>query len=154
MRATTGWKRNEAGQMHMVSQIGKFDASVNGNDATTTDGARAAADLWVKEQMFEEDVRAVLMMMRPHGRERLMGWNEYRTGGAHFRVTVSWDNDFDRGAKRDPLAVPNLADVIEALLVGSSKRAGELPPTEEFGQYRAVVRELGKRIDELEQCYT
>jgi hypothetical protein len=142
----------------MVSQIETFDgSSSNSNNASVAAAAaRANADLWVKEQMFEEDVRAVLMMMRPHGRERLMGWNEYRTGGAHFRVTVSWDGDFERTARpqRDALAVPNLADVIEALLVGSSKGAGELPPHEEFGQYRAVVRELGKRIDELEACYT
>ena len=53
------------------------------------------ADRWVNEQMFEEDVRAVLRMMRPHGRERLQGWREYRTGGSHFRVTISWDDEFE-----------------------------------------------------------
>src|SRR5258708_37902725 len=53
-----------------------------------------AVDRWVDEQMFEEDVRAVLMMMRPNRRERLMGWSEYRTGGKHFRVTISWDEEF------------------------------------------------------------
>src|SRR5882724_12653970 len=50
-----------------------------------------AVERWVDEQMFEEDLRAVLLMMRPNRRERLMGWNEYRTGGRHFRATVSLD---------------------------------------------------------------
>src|SRR3954471_4317937 len=86
-----------------------------------------AVDRWVEEQMFEEDVRAVLLMMRPHSRERLMGWSEYRTGGKHFRATVSWDEEFaaDAGTSPDPepaddvFSVPNFADVLEALLVGS-----------------------------------
>ena len=53
-----------------------------------------------------------------------------------------------------PLAVPNMADVLENLLVGSSKENGDLPPKEEFDHYRAVVRELYKRINEMEACYT
>jgi hypothetical protein len=55
-----------------------------------------AVERWVDEQMFEEDVRTVLQMMRPHRHERLMGWKEYRTGGANFRVTVSWNSDFEQ----------------------------------------------------------
>ena len=57
-----------------------------------------AVERWVDEQMFEEDVRTVLQMMRPHRHERLMGWKEYRTGGANFRVTVSWNSDFEKSA--------------------------------------------------------
>ncbi len=34
-----------------------------------------------EDQMCEEDGRAGGAMMRPHRRERLMGWTEYRTGG-------------------------------------------------------------------------
>ena len=34
-------------------------------------------DRFVEEQIFEEDVRAVLSMMRPNKRERLCGWNEF-----------------------------------------------------------------------------
>lgn len=112
------------------------------------------ADVWMREQMFEEDVRAVLTMMRPHSRERLMGWKEYRTGGPHFRVTVSWDDSFERTNVMQPLVVPNMTDVLENLLVGSSRENGDLPPKEEFDHYRTVVRELYKRINEMEQCYT
>jgi hypothetical protein len=115
--------------------------------------AAHAVDRWVTEQMFEEDLRAVLRMMRPHGRERLMGWKEYRTGGADFRVTVSWDEPFEP-AEPEPLTVPRMADVIEALLIGSAKNQDELSPQEEFGHYRAVVAELSRRIDEMESCYT
>ncbi len=114
----------------------------------------SVADVWMREQMFEEDVRAVLSMMRPHGRERLLGWKEYRTGGPHFRVTVSWDAQFEATNRPQPLAVPNMADVMENLLVGSSKDNGDMPPKEEFDHYRAVVRELYKRINEMESCYT
>ena len=139
-----------------------------------------AVERWVDEQMFEEDVRAVLQMMRPHRRERLMGWKEYRTGGANFRVTVSWNVDFERnpptrtlmigqsaveqppapppsprrGDGRDPLMVPHMTDVIEAFLIGSARDQDEITPQEEFGHYRAVVAELARRIDEMEACYT
>ena len=113
-----------------------------------------AVDRWVTEQMFEEDLRAVLRMVRPHGRERLMGWKEYRTGGANFRVTVSWDEDLFEAPGPQPLYVPNMADVLEALLIGSARNQDELTPEDEFGHYRAVVEELGKRIDEMERCYT
>src|SRR5688572_29793108 len=46
---------------------------------------------WEQEQLFEEDLRAVLNMLRPNRQERLLGWSEYRTGGAGFRATISWD---------------------------------------------------------------
>ena len=109
-------------------------------------------DRWVEEQMLEEDLRAILRMIRPHGRERLSGWKEYRTGGANFRVTVSWDPQIERGD--ESLAVPNMADVLEVLLVGSAVEQDELTAQEEFGHYRAVVAELGRRVDEMESCYT
>ena len=126
------------------------------NDFTPADcsEARHNVDLWVREQLFEEDVRAVLSMMRPHGRERLKGWSEYRTGSSHFRVTVSWDKEFAKDAATEPLAVPHMADVLETLLVGSSKESGDLSPAEELERYRQVVRELYKRIDDMEACYT
>ena len=110
-------------------------------------------DLWVKEQMFEEDVRAVLKMMRPHGRERLSGWKEYRTGGSHFRVTVSWDDEFEITSPDTALAVPHMTDVLETLLVGSARNADEINVTEEFAQYRQVVRDLYQRLEQQQSCY-
>lgn len=109
-------------------------------------------DRWVEEQMLEEDLRAVLRMIRPHGRERLSGWKEYRTGGAGFRVTVSWDPELEKGG--EPLAVPNMTDVLEALLIGSAVEQDDLTPREEFDHYRAAVAEVNRRIDEMESCYT
>jgi hypothetical protein len=136
-----------------------------------------AVERWVDEQMFEEDVRAVLQMLRPHRRERLMGWKEYRTGGADFRVTVSWTRHFEEtpptrtlmigstavkqpapppppGRDAHPLVVPHMTDVMEAFLIGSAKDQDEISAQEEFGYYRAVVSELSRRIDEMEACYT
>jgi hypothetical protein len=129
-----------------------------------------AVDRWVDDQLFEEDVRSVLLMMRPHRRERLMGWKEYRTGGSNFRVTISWNNEFEEmeSSRQQPrlvgdvppprplpqLSVPNMSDVIESLLVGSARDQDEITPQEEFGHYRAVVAELARRIDEMEACYT
>lgn len=119
-----------------------------------------AVDRWVEEQMFEEDVRSVLRMMRPHGRERLMGWSEYRTGGTHFRATVSWDEEFaaDAGTHPDPqptddlFTVPNFADVLEALLIGSIRPDAELTTEEETETYRAVLSELARRVEQRAQC--
>jgi hypothetical protein len=105
-------------------------------------------DLWVKEQMFEEDVRAVLRMIRPNNRERLQGWNEYRTGGAHYRITVSWDDEFQITARDESLAVPHMSEVIETLLVGSAKNQDQLTMADEYEQYRNVVREVYQRIEE------
>jgi hypothetical protein len=138
--------------MSLISQHGRnTNTTYETGDCSE---ARHNVDLWVREQLFEEDVRAVLSMMRPHGRERLMGWSEYRTGGPHFRVTVSWDKEFARDGKTEPLVVPHMADVLETLLVGSSKESGDLPPAEELEHYRRVVRELYKRIEDMEACYT
>ena len=117
-------------------------------------GAVSAADRWAEEQMFEEDVRAVLSMMRPNRRERMLGWSEYRTGGAHFRVTVSWDEEFEvDDAGRGRTRIPNMADVLEAVLVGSARHDDDLMPAEEFEIYRQVVRELYRRLDDLQSCY-
>jgi hypothetical protein len=121
-------------------------------------GAAAAADRWAEEQMFEEDVRAVLSMMRPNRRERLLGWTEYRTGGSHFRATVSWDEQFEladggsvgAGAKT---RVPNMADVLEAILVGSAVHDDDMPAAEEFELYRGILREVYRRLDDLQACY-
>ena len=119
-----------------------------------------AVDRWVDEQMFEEDVRAVLLMMRPHRRERLMGWSEYRTGGRLFRATISWDEEFaaDAGSSPDPqpqdevFTVPNFADVLEALLIGSIRSDAELTVAEECGAYRGLLHELERRVDERGRC--
>lgn len=124
-----------------------------------TDLSNAAGnpvDRFVDEQLFEEDVRAVLTMMRPHRRERLLGWSEYRTGGAHFRATISWDPSFERSAQEpadEALSIPRLTDVLESLIVGSAKNQDELHAAEEFAIYRGVVRELHRRLDEMQSCY-
>src|SRR4051812_16237526 len=119
-----------------------------------------AVDRWVDEQMFEEDVRAVLLMMRPHRRERLMGWSEYRTGGTSFRATVSWDEEFaaDAGTSPDPqpqddvFTVPNFADVLEALLIGSIRSDAELTTGEECEAYRSLLREVERRVEQRGRC--
>jgi len=119
-----------------------------------------AVDRWVDEQMFEEDVRAVLLMMRPHRRERLMGWSEYRTGGRSFRATVSWDEEFAADASRDPdpqpldevFVVPNFADVLETLIVGSIRSDAELTGDEECDTYRALLGELSRRVEARAHC--
>ena len=116
----------------------------------------AAVDRWVDEQMFEEDVRAVLMMMRPNRRERLQGWHEYRTGGKHFRATISWDDEFATNGQPDRLpsgneisTVPNLVDVLEAILIGSIRTDADLTAEEESAAYRDVLRELSLRVDQF-----
>lgn len=119
-----------------------------------------AVDRWVDEQMFEEDLRAVLLMMRPHRRERLMGWSEYRTGGRSFRATVSWDEEFagDAGTSPDPqpqddvFVVPNFADVLESLLIGSIRSDAELTTGQECEAYRSLLHELERRVDERARC--
>lgn len=112
------------------------------------------ADRWLDEQMFEEDVRAVLRMMRPNRRERLLGWSEYRTGGADFRVTISWAKEFERPGDELRWQIPRLADVLEAVLIGSARNGDALLPEEEFALYRSVVEELERRVEELKECYT
>ena len=97
-----------------------------GTTDSTTSQTTAAVDRWAEEQLFEEDLRSVLTMLRPHRRERLLGWSEYRTGGAHFRATVTWDPEFevraaDQGQSEaeSQLQVPRMTDVLESILVGS-----------------------------------
>jgi hypothetical protein len=119
-------------------------------------GCAAAADRFIEDQLFEEDLRAVLAMMRPHRRERLMGWAEHRTGGADFRATISWDQSFDH-ARQSPderrLCIPRMVDVLATILVGSVKDQDELTAAEEFHIYRGIIRDLYFRIDEMQSCY-
>ena len=149
--------------------------------ASDTSGVSQGIERFEQEQMFEEDVRAVMQMLRPNRNERLLGWNEYRTGGAHFRATISWDEDFERTAREkqdaflrsaapdvapagtplaapqpgeDPrLMIPNLAEVLETILVGAIKHDDDLSADEEFEIYRGVVRDLYKRLIDMESCY-
>ena len=121
-----------------------------------TAATRAAVDRFADDQMFEEDVRAVIAMMRPHRRERLLGWTEYRTGGANFRATISWNRCFERGpqtCEEQCLSVPRLTDVLECILVGSVKEQDELTAAQEFDIYRGVLRELYRRLDEMQARY-
>jgi hypothetical protein len=107
----------------------------------------------MEDQLFEEDVRSVLKLMRPHRRERLEGWKEYRAGGADFRATISWSAEFEKNDEGEPLVVPRIADVMEAILVGSVRSQDDLTAEQEFGIYRRVVRDLYQRLNELEsQC--
>ena len=116
--------------------------------------AAGEVDRWVEEQMFEEDVRSVLKMMRPNRREKLSGWNEYRTGGSHYRITVSWDDEFQITAgDAQQSAVPHLADVIETLLVGSAKNGDDVSAADEFDVYRQVVRDVYQRLQQRQACY-
>src|SRR4051812_38641947 len=117
-----------------------------------TECGQHVAERWTEEQMFEEDVRAVMLMLRPHRRERMQGWQEYRTGGKHYRVTISWDQHFARSAEND-LTVPAMAEVLETILVGSARNQDELTPAEEFEMYRRIVQELRERLDSLQACY-
>ena len=126
---------------------------------------------WEQEQLFEEDLRAVLSMLRPNRQERLLGWSEYRTGGAGFRATISWDPDVEHAAGAggarpgsarprpghnpadEHFVVPQMTDVLEAILVGSVKGADEMAAEQEFEFYREVIRELHRRLDEMQRCY-
>jgi hypothetical protein len=117
------------------------------------DHLKGRMDRWVEQELFEEDVRAVLRMMRPNSRERLLGWQEYRTGNKHLRITVSWDDEYGCGHSAEPFAVPNLAEVLETLLVGSVKNQDDLEAGEEFALYRTVVKSLYERLREMESSY-
>jgi len=134
-------------------------ADVPGAAASKTGAGRAAAevaDRFEAEQLFEEDVRAVLGMMRPNRRERLMGWAEHRTGGADFRATISWDESFDRAPQspdEQKLSIPRMVDVLASILVGSVKGQDELTAAEEFHIYRGIIRDLYFRVDEMQSCY-
>ena len=119
---------------------------------------------WEEEQLFEEDLRAVLGMLRPNRQERLLGWSEYRTGGAGFRATISWDPaaaEVEQPKRRRPghnpaddhFVIPQMTDVLESILVGSVRGADEMAAKEEFEIYRGVVRELYRRLEDMQACY-
>jgi hypothetical protein len=110
-------------------------------------------DRWVAEHLFEEDVRALVNFLRPHRHERLLGWKEMRSGGAGFRVTVSWDEDSERENRDGTLTVPKMIEVLESILVGSARNQDALTAPQEFALYRKVVNELSRRIDEMQACY-
>jgi hypothetical protein len=143
------------------------DITLNGALSTTTNSnSDASLARWEQEQLFEEDVRAVLNMLRPNRAERLLGWSEYRTGGHGFRATISWDPEAmelasthrrgpaNRGNPADEhFVVPQMTDLLESILVGSVKNADELAAKEEFDLYRQVIHELGRRLDEMQRCY-
>ena len=118
-----------------------------------TKPSEVGVDRFMEEQMFEEDLRAIMLMLRPHKGERLAGWKEYRTGGSQFRVTIAWDPQFGQDVADHGLAIPNMADVLEAILVGSACAQDELTADEEFGAYKKIVRELYRRLNELESRY-
>ena len=148
------WKAQEARVAMPSGRQRERAGSERGGAAGAAARAAAGADRWAEEQLFEEDVRAVLSLMRPNRRERMLGWSEYRTGGAHFRVTVSWDEEFEvDDAGRGRTRIPNLADVLEAVLVGSARHDDDLMPAEKFEIYRGVVRELYRRLEDLQACY-
>lgn len=118
---------------------------------------------WEQEQLFEEDLRAVLNMLRPNRAERLLGWSEYRTGGDGFRATISWDpREADAPHRRRPpghnpadenFVIPQMTDVLESILVGSVKGADDLAAEREFEIYREVINELHRRLNEMQRCY-
>jgi hypothetical protein len=116
-------------------------------------GFQGRMDRWVEQELFEEDVRAVLRMMRPNSRERLLGWQEYRTGNKHLRITISWDDEYGCEGASQAFAVPNLVEVLETLLVGSVKNQDEIDAPEEFALYRTVVKSLYERLREMEASY-
>ena len=70
--------------------LSRFSDSNFSNDDTLAPRTTVDAGLarWEEEQLFEEDLRAVLNMMRPNRAERMLGWSEYRTGGSGFRSGV------------------------------------------------------------------
>ena len=137
------------------------NANIRATELAGTSSADASLSRWEQEQLFEEDLRAVLNMLRPNRAERLLGWSEYRTGGNGFRATISWDPAVERPARRKPgynpaddhFVVPQMTDVLESILVGSVRNADELHAKEEFEIYRGVVRELSRRLAEMQRCY-
>ena len=141
-----------------------LDTSINthATEAAASSAAELGLSRWEQEQLFEEDLRAVLNMLRPNRAERLLGWSEYRTGGDGFRATISWDpKATDRPARRKPghnpaddhFVIPQMTDVLESILVGSVRGADEMAAEREFEIYREVIRELHRRLDEMQRCY-
>lgn len=109
---------------------------------------------WKTEMDFEEDVRDLLKILRPHRAQRLEGWSEHRVRGEGFRVTVSWDPTHENTLMNgSAFCVPQIADVLESILVGSAKEQDLLDPQAEFEMYANVVRELGERLRELRSRY-
>jgi hypothetical protein len=144
-------------------------SEASANTVNVPNTADAALSRWEEEQLFEEDLRAVLNMLRPNRAERLLGWSEYRTGGNGFRATITWDPaaapgaaaEQQRPARRKPgqnpadehFVIPQMTDVLESILVGSVRNADEMQAKQEFELYREVVRELHRRLDEMQRCY-
>src|ERR1700710_1438618 len=95
IRMTAGQEREPGGLTFQVSTDKEKCCRMLEEDFMITQYANQVADRWMQEQMFEEDVRAVLGMLRPNRQERIAGWSEYRTGGKHFRATISWDEEFE-----------------------------------------------------------
>jgi hypothetical protein len=139
-----------------LARMGAGDDAVRRALEAPVTPARAPVDRWVDEQMFEEDVRAVLQMMRPNRQERLLGWTEHRTGGQDFRVTVSWDPAASQRASSPAVAeheavlsVPRMSEVIAALLIGSARADTDASPDQECDAYLAVLGEVARRVEEL-----
>jgi hypothetical protein len=128
-----------------MSEFNYFD------DQLKTNQREEYLSQWKSEMDFEEDVRDILKLLRPHRGERLKGWNEHRTRGDGFRVTVSWDPSHEE--THEPFCIPKIADVIESLLVGSAREQDLLDPHAEFELYASVVRELDARLRELRSRY-
>jgi len=60
----------------------------------------------------------------------------------------------DHGNPADEhFVVPQMTNLLESILVGSVKNADELAAKQEFDLYRQVIRELGRRLDEMQRCY-
>src|SRR3954470_7222483 len=157
----------KTGRFAMLSRFASDANEITLNGPDTRDHAPNALDAslsrWEQEQLFEEDLRAVLNMMRPNRAERLLGWSEYRTGGDGFRATISWDPAAaDAPLKRrkpgsnpadEHFVIPQMTDVLESILVGSVKGADDLAAEREFEIYREVITELHRRLDEMQRCY-
>lgn len=119
----------------------------------TADVADALEARWLEDAAFQERLRDLLALLRPHRVERLAGWREYRVRGHGFRVNVAWDPQARRSSDFDESAIPGMVDVLEALLVGSAPDQDEIEPAEEFARYAQVVRELSARVEELRSRY-
>src|SRR3954452_5684809 len=101
----------------MLSRFASDANEITLNGPDTRSDAPSALDAslsrWEQEQLFEEDLRAVLNMLRPNRAERLLGWSEYRTGGSGFRATISWNPaavEPQSTRPRSPAATGNPAD--------------------------------------------
>ena len=95
-----------------------------------------------------------------------MGWSEYRTGGKDFRATISWDeqavgdsadilapSDADEAALTKLFTLPNVIDVLEAVLIGSIKTDLELNCEQECEAYRRVLKAVEQRVTQFQECY-